>query len=821
MHTLDYNSRLQTKQIKLKQNATGPELQRFDYAYGLTTQSTGVVDVTKNNGQIGRVDGLTDGTKQWDQRFTYDSLGRLSQAAEYRGDNSQLTWQTHYDYDRYGNRFQDQQNIGVAFTPVLTADVDASRNRFISTGPAPTTYDPAGNILSDAKFRGLSYIYDANNRQTSASGGVSQTAVYDALGNRVQTSAAAGTRQMVFDAFGQIVAEYSGGSLRRENVYRGGQLLGSQEFTPTTPPPQNVVWTNVSPTIQVNGNGITKVSGTSSWYDAGAISSQTITAGDGYMEFTPGNAVTWRMCGLGNNNTGPYFADIDYAFFIGGSGDLHIYEEGIDRGINTTYAATDRLKVAVEGGVVKYYRNSTLIYTSTVAPTYPLQVDSSLNTVNASLSNVVITSNLQNVGWTNVSPTIQVSGNSLQKVSGTSSWYDAGAVSSQMIVAGDGYMEFTPGEINTWRMCGLGNTDSGPYFSDIRYAFFVAGGGGLGIYESGIDRGSFGSYAASDRLKIAVEGGVVKYYRNGALVYTSTVAPAYPLQVDASLNTVNAGVYNVVISGASLTSSPVNYVLQDVQGSTRAVMSGAGIVARHDFLPFGEEIGAGTGLRTTGQGFGAMDRIRQRFAMTERDDATGLDHTWWRKYETTAGRWTSPDPYLGSMAIANPQSFNRYAYVQNDPVNLVDPTGLFCIITGYRYEDYEYTNDEGEQVIGQRVFAKVECFFETGGEIPRAPFFPVGPDGGPPLLTPPPLPPQNSPQTKSPTNSQQKEFDDCIKKAITSSSIKPTLKEAAGVALTVSGSYVAIRGIPTIGVIGLIPAFQSLAGGGSLLGGLD
>jgi hypothetical protein len=45
-------------------------------------------------------------------------------------------------------------------------------------------------------------------------------------------------------------------------------------------------------------------------------------------------------------------------------------------------------------------------------------------------------------------------------------------------------------------------------------------------------------------------------------------------------------------------------VLQDVQGSTRAVMnnnpvSGAStIIARHDYLPFGEEIGSGTGLRT-------------------------------------------------------------------------------------------------------------------------------------------------------------------------------------------------------------------------------
>jgi RHS repeat-associated protein len=64
--------------------------------------------------------------------------------------------------------------------------------------------------------------------------------------------------------------------------------------------------------------------------------------------------------------------------------------------------------------------------------------------------------------------------------------------------------------------------------------------------------------------------------------------------------------------------------------------------------------------------------------MTERDEATGLDHTWWRKYESSAGRWTSPDPYGGSMTIGDPQSFNRYSYVENDPVNFVDPSGLLC-----------------------------------------------------------------------------------------------------------------------------------------------
>ena len=70
------------------------------------------------------------------------------------------------------------------------------------------------------------------------------------------------------------------------------------------------------------------------------------------------------------------------------------------------------------------------------------------------------------------------------------------------------------------------------------------------------------------------------------------------------------------------------------------------VVARHDYLSFGEEIWSGTGMRSSGQGYGTADGIRQKFGLTERDEASGLDHTWWRKYDNSSGRWTSPDPVL-------------------------------------------------------------------------------------------------------------------------------------------------------------------------------
>ncbi len=71
--------------------------------------------------------------------------------------------------------------------------------------------------------------------------------------------------------------------------------------------------------------------------------------------------------------------------------------------------------------------------------------------------------------------------------------------------------------------------------------------------------------------------------------------------------------------------------------------------------------------------------VGSRCTGKERDTESGLDHFKFRSYSSTMGRWMSPDP-AGMMAvdIADPQSLNRYAYVQNNPLSFVDPLGLDC-----------------------------------------------------------------------------------------------------------------------------------------------
>jgi RHS repeat-associated protein len=119
-------------------------------------------------------------------------------------------------------------------------------------------------------------------------------------------------------------------------------------------------------------------------------------------------------------------------------------------------------------------------------------------------------------------------------------------------------------------------------------------------------------------------------------------------------------------------------------------------VKRHDYLPFGEELFAQAGSRSTAQGYSAGDAMRQQFTSKERDVETGLDYFKARYYSATQGRFLSIDPMMRSASIGDPQSFNRYTYALNNPVTLDDPDGM-CPKGKKCYKDkngYEYYDDK-------------------------------------------------------------------------------------------------------------------------------
>ena len=79
---------------------------------------------------------------------------------------------------------------------------------------------------------------------------------------------------------------------------------------------------------------------------------------------------------------------------------------------------------------------------------------------------------------------------------------------------------------------------------------------------------------------------------------------------------------------------------------------------------------------TTGMGYGTADGIRKKFTGYERDAETGLDYAQAPYFSFAQGRFTSPDPLLASAKSTDPQTWNRYSYVSNNPLVYIDPSGL-------------------------------------------------------------------------------------------------------------------------------------------------
>ena len=152
----------------------------------------------------------------------------------------------------------------------------------------------------------------------------------------------------------------------------------------------------------------------------------------------------------------------------------------------------------------------------------------------------------QAVLWTNT-VNATVSNGSLQKTAGCDGCDDAGAISQQVLLQGDGFVEFTVGESNTLWAAGFshGNTDT--TYADIDFAFRFNGGGWADVIENGVYQGGDTPYTTGDTFRVAIVGGRVEYSRNGVVLHDSPNAPQYPLLLDASLATVGATVANARI----------------------------------------------------------------------------------------------------------------------------------------------------------------------------------------------------------------------------------------------------------------------------------
>mgnify|MGYP000633912234 CR=1 FL=1 len=120
-------------------------------------------------------------------------------------------------------------------------------------------------------------------------------------------------------------------------------------------------------------------------------------------------------------------------------------------------------------------------------------------------------------------------------------------------------------------------------------------------------------------------------------------------------------------SGGFIEGNAKYYYTKDHLGSIREIVAenGTTVEARYDYSPFGvvSKI-SGSGLESdflyTGHYYHALSKIH-------------LTH--YRAYDAELGRWLSADP------LGESEGYNLYAYVGNDPMNMVDPLGLKCEAT--------------------------------------------------------------------------------------------------------------------------------------------
>lgn len=119
-------------------------------------------------------------------------------------------------------------------------------------------------------------------------------------------------------------------------------------------------------------------------------------------------------------------------------------------------------------------------------------------------------------------------------------------------------------------------------------------------------------------------------------------------------------------------SGQTRFVHQDpVTKSQRVTNTAGAVLSTIDLDPWGGET-----WKSNNQGM-----MSHRYTTYERD-TNGGDEAQMRRYQSRWTRFSQPDPFDGSYDISDPQSFNRYSYVNNDPVNFADPNGLDDVPVG-------------------------------------------------------------------------------------------------------------------------------------------
>ena len=164
------------------------------------------------------------------------------------------------------------------------------------------------------------------------------------------------------------------------------------------------------------------------------------------------------------------------------------------------------------------------------------------------------------------------------------------------------------------------------------------------------------------RVKKTVSGATTVYIFSGAKViaeYASGAAPGSPTK-----EYIYAGPQLL----ATITGATTNYHIADHLSPRVTTDTNGTAIGTQGHYPYGEDW------------YSSSSTTKFKFTSYERDSESGNDYAMARTYVNRLGRFSSTDPLSGSLAA--PQSLNRYSYVANDPIGLIDPLGLTPSIFG-------------------------------------------------------------------------------------------------------------------------------------------
>jgi RHS repeat-associated protein len=184
------------------------------------------------------------------------------------------------------------------------------------------------------------------------------------------------------------------------------------------------------------------------------------------------------------------------------------------------------------------------------------------------------------------------------------------------------------------------------------------------------------------------------YYQDIVLVSADgTVRPLYTRNQSVSLGGFGTtGMTNISSgvdhwTGGLAPDTSTTYYHGDHLGSARLMSSENGYpVWSATYLPFGYEINPQSTVN------------HYKFTAKERDSESGLDYFGARHYASTMGRFMSPDPTQLSAFIDDPQSWNRYSYAYNNPLQFVDRNGKWPTRIHNQIIDAAFPNLTAEQM---------------------------------------------------------------------------------------------------------------------------